>query len=399
MAVQAFADESQEPFVHDYDENEALNRPQKRSRSFHEDGTSPQFAFARVDAGGKKSKFNNFMDKLKMSTSQGKQEKKGTNNTIRLKRTVRFEELAPAAEQAPLKESNVIHKAKSILQQSMRKEDPTTMRRELSDHLDTRASNPIHVNNLRSLFGIERSGNPGEYVPQKRDDQELEIIHSVKSGSIPQASGDDEDQIQQRELADNSQIRRFGDFDDQNGQNITQKSAFSNNLFHLQKKNTSELNLLPSIAGESNAARQDHNESFNTAKEEVEDSSVVYKKDASMGDLNQMTFSKKQKSKSSREVDAVPMGRAHSEVEPDESTPSHARRRLQDMIDEDLLEESNGAKSGSSQDLNPYIQQRSQSMFIQNDSNMDDLIDYNSAHLQSKKAARRKNSSSKKRKN
>jgi hypothetical protein len=194
------------------------------------------------------------MDKLKMSTNQGKQEKKGTNNTIRLKRAVRFEELAPTVEQAPLKESNVMHKAKSILQQSMRKEDPTTMRRELSDHLDTRASNPIHVNNLRSLFGIERS-NPGEYVPQRREDQELEIIHSVKSGSVPQASGDDEDQILQRELADNSQIRRLGDFDDQNGQNLTQKSAFSNNLFHLQKKNASELNLLPSMTGESNAAR------------------------------------------------------------------------------------------------------------------------------------------------
>ena len=56
------------------------------------------------------------MDKLKMSTSQGKQENKAANNTIRLKRTARLDELAPATEQAALKESNVIHKAKSILQ-------------------------------------------------------------------------------------------------------------------------------------------------------------------------------------------------------------------------------------------------------------------------------------------
>lgn len=280
----------------------------------------------------------------------------------------------------------------------MRKEDPTMMRRELSDHLDSRASNPIHVNNLRSLFGIERSGNPGEQT-SRRDEQELEIIHSVKSGSLPQASGDDEDQIQQRQLADDAQIRRQGDFDDQNGQNATQKSAFSNNLFHLQKKNASSLNLLPSVGGESNAARQDHNESFNTAKEEVEDASLVYKKDASMnGELDQMTFSKKQKARNPRETDLLPIGRAHSEAEPEENTPSHARRRLQDMIDEDLLQESNGAKSGSNEDLNPFIQQRSQSMFVPSESNLDDLIDYNSAHLQSKEAAKRKESTSRQRK-
>ena len=106
------------------------------------------------------------------------------------------------------------------------------MRRELSDHLDTRASNPIHVNNLRSLFGIERAGNPAEQ-PLKREEQELEIIHSVKSGTIGQVIDEDDDQIPQRQLADDSQNRRLGDFDDLNGQNATQKSAFSNNLFHL----------------------------------------------------------------------------------------------------------------------------------------------------------------------
>lgn len=31
------------------------------------------------------------------------------------------------------------------------------MRREISDQLDLRASNPIHVNNLNNLFGIDRA--------------------------------------------------------------------------------------------------------------------------------------------------------------------------------------------------------------------------------------------------
>jgi hypothetical protein len=45
------------------------------------------------------------------------------------------------------------------------------------------------------------------------------------------------------------------------------------------------------------------------------------------------------------------------------------------MLDEDLLQESN---SGSEvQELNPHIQQRSQSMFLQNDSAVDSLLDYN----------------------
>ena len=117
MAGQGFGDEAQVPFVQNIEEHEFLARPPKRSRSFHEDGTtSPRLAFARGDPAGKRSKFNNFMDKLKMSTSQGKQENKAANNTIRLKRTARLDELAPATEQAALKESNVIHKAKSILQ-------------------------------------------------------------------------------------------------------------------------------------------------------------------------------------------------------------------------------------------------------------------------------------------
>ena len=110
-----------------------------------------------------------------------------------------------------------------------------------------------------------------------------------------------------------------------------------------------------------------------------------------------MTFSKKQKARNPREADLVPMGRAHSEAEPEDNTPSRAKRRLQDLIDEDLLQESNGAKSGS-QDLNPYIQQRSQSMFIQTDSHPDDLLDFNSAHLQQKKTGRRKDSQARKRK-
>lgn len=45
------------------------------------------------------------------------------------------------------------------------------------------------------------------------------------------------------------------------------------------------------------------------------------------------------------------------------------------MIDEDLLRESHGSKPSSNQEINPYIQQRSHSMFLQSNSNREDLID------------------------
>lgn len=76
--------------------------------------------------------------------------------------------------------------------------------------------------------------------------------------------------------------QRLNDVEDPNARNMTQKSTFSNNLFHLQKKEISERNIQASHGFESNAAKQDVNESFNTAKEDEEDASNALKKDASM---------------------------------------------------------------------------------------------------------------------
>lgn len=98
---------------------------------------------------------------------------------------MRFEEDEIAGDSGNLKESaNVIHKAKSILGQSTRKENPASIKRELSDHLDSRASNPIHVNNLKSLFGIEKNVNEVS-VPVMEEDEEIdqEKIDLEKSGS------------------------------------------------------------------------------------------------------------------------------------------------------------------------------------------------------------------------
>lgn len=74
-----------------------------------------------------------------------------------------------------------------------------------------------------------------------------------------------------------------------NNRNLTNKSTFSNNLFHLQKKEASEVAMPVSGAADSVAAKQDVNESFNTAKmeEEIEDNSrtkdkILLKMDASM---------------------------------------------------------------------------------------------------------------------
>lgn len=75
------------------------------------------------------------------------------------------------------------------------------------------------------------------------------------------------------------------------------------------------------------------------------------------------------------------------------------KHRLQDMLDEDLLRDSNNDDaSDAQQEVNPYIQQRSQSMFLQSDSNVEDLIDYNATNLQTRKTKKRKNSSSTKKK-
>ena len=68
------------------------------------------------------------------------------------------------------------------------------------------------------------------------------------------------------------------------------------------------------------------------------------------------------------------------------------------MIDEDLLRESHGSKASSSQEMNPFIQQRSHSMFIQNDSNFDDLIDFNQPNLNSNKKNKKRGGASKKKK-
>lgn len=108
---------------------------------------------------------------------------------------MRFEEneLPPGDPNALRESTNVINKAKSILQQSMRKENPTSIKRELSDHLDTRASNPIHVNNLKSLFGIEKNVNAGDLPSEKNEEQEMERIDSVKSGSRHSSEHEDGD--------------------------------------------------------------------------------------------------------------------------------------------------------------------------------------------------------------
>lgn len=52
-----------------YSERGGAQRRPKRSRSFHEDSvSSPYLGLVASEAGGKKSKLNNFIDKLKMST-------------------------------------------------------------------------------------------------------------------------------------------------------------------------------------------------------------------------------------------------------------------------------------------------------------------------------------------
>ena len=61
--------DEQVPFVQTYSERGGAQRRPKRSRSFHEDSvSSPYLGLVAREAGGKKSKLNNFIDKLKMST-------------------------------------------------------------------------------------------------------------------------------------------------------------------------------------------------------------------------------------------------------------------------------------------------------------------------------------------
>lgn len=208
----------------------------------------------------------------------------------------------------------------------MRKENPTSIKRELSDHLDTRASNPIHVNNLKSLFGIEKNINAGELPAAQNEEQEMERIESIKSGSRRSEELED-DQIREKEVAEDSYQGRQIDFDDQNAPNITQKSTFSNNLFQLQKKDAQEMHVHNSQGFESNAAKQDVNESFNTAKEEGEDVSGALKKDSSMdvprrqheAEHEPKTLTKKAKAKSQLDLAGMPHGRAQSEAEADDT--------------------------------------------------------------------------------
>lgn len=65
-------DEQQVPLVQTYSTySERIGQRPKRSRSFHEDNLAvPQFG--GVPEAAKKSKLNNFIDKLKMSTHQNK---------------------------------------------------------------------------------------------------------------------------------------------------------------------------------------------------------------------------------------------------------------------------------------------------------------------------------------
>ena len=158
---------------------------------------------------------------------------------------------------------------------------------------------------------------------------------------------------------------------------------------------------MPTSQGfESNAAKQDANESFCTAKEEEQDVSGALKKDTSM-ELNTQDAQKGQYKKSRSYVDlqAVAHGRARSDNEQDDHAGPATKPRLQDMLDEDLLHESNDDDaSDANHEVNPYIQQRSQSMFLQSDSNVDDLIDYHTANFQAKKTGKRKNSGAGKKK-
>lgn len=161
-------------------------------------------------------------------------------------------------------------------------------------------------------------------------------------------------------MAEDSYQRRQNDVEDHNAHNITQKSTFSNNLFQLPKKDTSMI--VPTSAGfESNAAKQDANESFNTAKEEDEDMSGVFKKDTSMDvprrDPNAESGQKAPKKQKTKGLDleGVPHGRAQSETEADDNTGAVPKHRLQDMLDEDLLQDSNN-EDADDEELNPYIQ-------------------------------------------
>lgn len=47
--------------------------------------------------------------------------------------------------------------ARSILQAPMQLDEKKVIKKEISNHFDNQASNPVHVNNVKSLFGLEGS--------------------------------------------------------------------------------------------------------------------------------------------------------------------------------------------------------------------------------------------------
>ena len=96
------------------------------------------------------------MDKFKKSSSQANLAKKFANNTIRIKQSTRPEDDAITAE-GPMQESYLDQNARSILQAPMQLDEQRVIKKEISNHFDNQASNPVHVNNVKSLFGLEGS--------------------------------------------------------------------------------------------------------------------------------------------------------------------------------------------------------------------------------------------------
>ena len=181
-----YTEDSMMPLVQTFDDNSLLPKSQRKfNHSFQEDGSaSPEFAVAGGgDRAAKKKRKVTFMDKFKKNPSSSKINTKFQNNTIRVKQTNLLEENNAAQDHlSVLKESQLVQNARSILQQPMPVVEQKNIKREISDHFDARASNPVHVNNVKSLFGIEGGSVLGDLKAYKMDKPNaLEVIPSKGS--------------------------------------------------------------------------------------------------------------------------------------------------------------------------------------------------------------------------
>jgi len=117
----------------------------------------------------------------------------------------------------PKKDStSAIQKVSNLLKsqnkgQAKAPKDGDTIKRDFSQAFDTRASNPIHVNNLKIEEGYHAAGHGANHEEEKvpiRNDESFSLAFDDRQGEA-----------------------------DAVDRNVTMKTVESNNLFHLSVKN------------------------------------------------------------------------------------------------------------------------------------------------------------------